>query len=85
MQKIIREVDTKVLAEALVSEKDDVRNKVFQNMSKNASKMLMEGIEFSSPSLAKSIKIAQDEILKIILELIHCGEILSPYDNEEVS
>ena len=64
----------------MVSEDNDIRNKFFRNMSKNACKMLIEDIEFFSPILMTDIKNAQDEILKIILELIRCGEIISPLD-----
>ena len=84
LQKVIREVELKNLALALVSECEEVRNKVFQNMTKNSSKTLKEEIEFFNPSFIKDIRIAQDEILKIILELIRCGEIISPYDKEAV-
>ena len=78
LQKVIREVETNKLAEALISEGEDVRNKVFQNMTKNACKTLIEEMEFLSPSLMKDIRNAQDEVLSVILELVKCGEIISP-------
>ena len=83
LQKVIREVDSKVLAQALVQEDDSVREKVFKNVTKNACKILIDDINYYSPSLIKEINIAQKEILKVILELLRCGEIISPYFNEE--
>ena|GEM_PF-2325897 len=84
LQKVIREIDSKVLAQALVYEKEDIRDKIFKNVSKNACKMLIDDIKFFTPSLKADIKQAQDKIMNVILELLRYGEIISPYDKEAV-
>jgi flagellar motor switch protein FliG len=49
IQRILREVDTKDLAMSLKGTKEDVKEKVFKNMSERAQEMLRDEIEYMGP------------------------------------
>ena len=55
---------------------DDVKTKIFSNMSNRASKMLKEDIELQKTETPYAVKEFQDKILKIIYKLADAGEIV---------
>jgi flagellar motor switch protein FliG len=78
IQKILREVDSQDIAWALKGEAEEVKEKIFANMSKRASQMLKEDIGFIGQIRIKDVKKSQDIILNIIRRLDQCGEIVIP-------
>jgi len=75
MQKVMREVNSAVLAAALCGMGDKVREKIFRNMSKRAATLIKEDIERAgaNPDVAED---AREKILSIVARLEEAGEIL---------
>jgi flagellar motor switch protein FliG len=76
MQKILRKVETKELALALKGAADEVKQKIFKNMSSRAAEMLNEEIENMGAVRMKEVEMAQQAINKIIQEMASANEIV---------
>lgn len=76
MQKVLRKVETKELATALKAASEEVREKVFKNMSERASEMLSEEIEGLGAVRMKEVEDAQQELIKIVQDMEAKGEII---------
>jgi len=76
VQRILREVDSHDLALALKGASEDVMAKVMRNMSKRASEMLKEDIDFMGPVRLRDVEDAQQRIVGIIRRLEEAGEII---------
>jgi flagellar motor switch protein FliG len=85
VQKIIRKIDSQELAKALKAQDDIVQEKIFTNMSKRASQMLIEDMQFMGPIWIRDVEESQKKILDTIHHLIQCGEIVNPYDKGETA
>lgn len=76
MQKILKEVDSKELSLALKGASEEVKTKIFENMSERAGNMLREELEFMGPVRVKEVEEAQRRILSIVANLEESGEIV---------
>ncbi len=76
IQKSLREIDTKDLALAMKSANDEVREKVFKNMSERAREMIREEIEFMGPVRMRQIEEAQQKIVSVVRRLEDAGELI---------
>ncbi|MDD3436285.1 MAG: flagellar motor switch protein FliG [Candidatus Gastranaerophilales bacterium] len=83
IQRILREVDTKDLAMSLKGTKEDVKEKVFKNMSERAQEMLRDEMEYMGPVRAREVQEIQTKIVGIIRTLEVAGEIIISRDNNE--
>lgn len=83
IQRILREVDTKDLAMSLKGTKEDVKEKIFKNMSERAQAMLRDEMEYMGPVRAKEVQEIQSKIVGIIRTLEVAGEIIVARDNNE--
>ena len=69
------EVDTKNLALALKGTKDEIKDKIFKNMSERARQMLIDDMEYLGPVRAREVQEAQTGIVNAIRNLEASGEI----------
>jgi len=76
IQRVLKEVDSKVLATALKGTSDTVKSKIFSNMSERAAAMIQEEMEFMGPVRVKEVEDAQRQIVNIIGSLEEQGEII---------
>ncbi|MGD8991479.1 MAG: flagellar motor switch protein FliG [Desulfobacterales bacterium] len=76
VQKLLRQVETMELAIALKAASDEVRDKIFKNMSERAGEMLQEEIEDMGPVRMKEVTDAQQNITNIIQEMETKGELI---------
>lgn len=76
IQRMLREIETKDLAMALKGSKEDVKEKIFRNMSERAQGMLKDDMEFMGPVRAKEVQKCQTQIVGIIRALEASGEIV---------
>lgn len=76
LQMVLREIDTKELSLALKGVSTEVANKVFKNMSKRASEMLKEEIDFMGPVRIRDVEEAQQKVVNVIRRLEESGEIV---------
>jgi len=83
VQKVLREVDTQDLAKALKGTTSEVQEKVFRNMSKRASSLLSEDMDFMGPIRLADVEEAQQKIINIIRKLEDSGEIIVARGGEE--
>jgi len=75
-QKLLRKIETQELAIALKAASEDVKEKVFKNMSERAGAMLREEIEDLGPVRMNEVSDAQMAITSIIQEMEVKGEII---------
>jgi flagellar motor switch protein FliG len=75
-QKLLRRVETKELAIALKAASEEVKQKVYKNMSERASEMLREEMETLGPVRMKEVSDAQQAITGIIQEMEAKGELI---------
>ncbi len=76
IQKALREIETKDLALAMKSASEEVKDKVFKNMSERAREMIMEEIEFMGPVRMKQVEEAQQKIVSVVRRLEDAGELM---------
>lgn len=78
LQRVLREVDfNTVLPLALKGASDELREKVYRNISHRAAEMLRENIEFMGPVRLRQVEEAQQQIVAIIRRLDEEGEIVA--------
>lgn len=75
IQKVLREVDSTELAKALKGVNSEVQDKIFRNMSKRASAVLKEDMDFMGPIRLKDVEESQQKIVSIIRKLEDAGDI----------
>lgn len=83
IQKVLREVDTAELAKALRGVDTEVQDKIFRNMSKRASQLLKEEMEYMGPIRIKDVEETQQKIVSIIRKLEDSGEIVVARSGED--
>ncbi len=76
IQKTLREIDSKDLALALKSAPEEIKEKIFKNMSERAREMLKEEIEFMGPVRLKNVEEAQQRIVAVVRRLEESGDII---------
>jgi len=76
VQLVLREVDTKDLAVALKGASDELKEKIFRNMSKRAAQLLKDEMEYMGPVRVKDVEEAQQKIISVIRRLEEAGEIV---------
>jgi len=76
MQQVLKEVDTKEIAVALKAASEEVKNKVFNNMSKRAAEMIQEEMEFMGPVRLKDVEESQQRIVAVVRRLEEEGAII---------
>ena len=76
VQKLLRKVETMELAIALKASSEEVKEKIFKNMSERAGEMLKEEIEDMGPVRMKEVTDAQQNITNIIQEMETKGELI---------
>lgn len=75
MQTILREVSTDVLLLAMKAADDELKEKIYANMSKRAAEMLRDDLEAKGPVKLSEVEAAQKEILSIARRLADEGQI----------
>ena len=83
IQKVLREVDTQDLAKALKGVDAEVQEKIYRNMSKRASTLLREDMDFMGPIRLRDVEESQQKIVNIIRKLEESGEIIVARAGEE--
>lgn len=76
IQRALREIESKELALALKAANDDVKGKVYKNMSERAREMIQEEIEFMGPVRLRNVEEAQQKIVGVIRRLEDAGELV---------
>jgi flagellar motor switch protein FliG len=83
MQSILREVQADVLSTALRGADDEIKDRVFKNMSKRAVEILKDDMATKGPVRLSDVEAAQKEILAVALRLAEEGTITLASGGEE--
>ena len=75
VQALLREVSTDSLVVALKGASDEIKQKIYGNMSKRAAEMLQEDLEAKGPVRVSEVELAQKEIIAVARRLAESGEI----------
>jgi len=75
IQLLLREIQSDSLIVALKGASEELRQKIFKNMSSRASEMLKEDLEAKGPVRLSEVETEQKEILKIARRLSDEGQI----------
>jgi flagellar motor switch protein FliG len=78
VQRVLREVDTKDLAVALKAADEEVKAKIFKNISERAAAMIQEEIDYMGPKRLSEVEAAQMAVVEVIRNLEDSGEIIVP-------
>ncbi|MBI9085890.1 MAG: flagellar motor switch protein FliG [Desulfobacterales bacterium] len=76
LQALLRKVETRELAVALKAASEEVKDKIFQNMSTRAADMVMEEIEAAGSVRMREVENAQQAITKLIQDMEEKGELI---------
>jgi flagellar motor switch protein FliG len=76
IQAIMREVSNDTLTLAMKTSTDDVKNKIFKNISSRAADMIKEDLEVMGPVRLSDVEKAQSEIIKIVRKMEEEGKIV---------
>ncbi|MDX8379443.1 MAG: flagellar motor switch protein FliG [Gallionella sp.] len=75
IQLILREVQSEALIVALKGASEELREKIFKNMSSRAAEMMREDLESKGPVKLSEVEANQKEILKSVKRLADDGQI----------
>lgn len=81
---ILQNVDNQLLIKALKTTSDEMKNKVFTNLSERASEMLKEDMEVMGPVKLSEVEEAQQETIKIAKRLESEGRIVLSKGGDDV-
>jgi len=83
IQALLREVQSESLIIALKGSTEELREKVFKNMSQRAAEMLRDDLEAKGPVRVSEVETEQKEILKIVRRLAEEGQVVLGGKGEE--
>ncbi len=84
IQKILKNVDIKELAISLKTSSEDLKLRIFTNMSERARTMLEEEIEYMGKVRLRDVETVQQKIAMQIKQLVDSGEIVLPTAEEDI-
>ena len=84
IQALLREVSSDVLVVALKGAEDEVKEKIFRNMSKRAGELLKDDLEARGPVRVSEVEVAQKEIITIARRMAESGDIVLGGSGEEM-
>lgn len=76
IQALLREVQSESLIVALKGANEELRDKIFRNMSQRAADMLRDDLEAKGPVRVSEVESEQKEILKIVRRMAEEGQIV---------
>jgi flagellar motor switch protein FliG len=76
IQAIMREISNDTLTLAMKASTEEVKDKVFRNISSRAADMIKEDIEVMGPVRLSDVEKAQSEIIKIVRKMEEDGKVV---------
>lgn len=76
IQSVLKEVDNSELGLALKTASEELKQKIFKNMSERAAQMINEDMQFMGPVRVSDVEQAQQKIVDIVRRLEDSGEIM---------
>lgn len=76
IQAVLKEVDNGELALALKTASEELRGKIFGNMSERAAALIREDMEYMGPVKVSDVEAAQQRVVDIVRRLEEAGEVV---------
>ena len=76
IQAVLKEVDNDELALALKTASDELKEKIFKNMSERAAQLIREDMEYMGPVRVSDVEGAQQKIVDVVRRLEDAGELI---------
>jgi flagellar motor switch protein FliG len=76
IQAVLKEVDNDELALALKTASQELKDKIFKNMSERAAELIKEDMEYMGPVRVSDVEAAQQRIVDVVRRLEEAGEII---------
>ncbi len=76
IQAVLKEVENDELALALKTASDELKQKIFGNMSERAASLIKEDMEFMGPVRVSDVEQAQQRIVDIVRRLEEAGDVI---------
>lgn len=76
LQKVLRNVESQELAVALKAASEEVKEKIFRNMSQRAAEILKEEMEVTGSVRMKDVTDAQQKVTRIVQDMERKGELI---------
>jgi flagellar motor switch protein FliG len=76
IQAVLKEIDNDELCLALKTASEELREKIFSNMSARASELIREDMEYMGPVRLSDVENAQQRIVDVVRRLEDAGEII---------
>ena len=76
IQAVLREVDNDELGLALKTASEDLKDKIFRNMSERAAALIKEDMDYMGPVRVADVEQAQQRIVDIVRRLEEAGDIV---------
>ncbi len=78
MQTILREINNDTLVVALKTASEEIKNKIFSNISTRAAEMIKDDLEAMAPVRLSDVEKAQQEIIQVAMRLEEEGKVVIP-------
>jgi flagellar motor switch protein FliG len=76
IQAVLKEVDNSELSLALKTASEELKNKIFKNMSERAAQLIREDMEYMGPVRVSDVEAAQQRIVDIVRRLEEAGDVV---------
>jgi flagellar motor switch protein FliG len=76
IQSLLKEIDNDELALALKTASEEMKDKIFNNMSERAAQLIKEDMEYMGPVRLSDVEAAQQRIVDVVRRLEDAGEII---------
>ncbi len=83
IQNLLKNVESSQWAMALKGASEELKEKILNNMSKRASELLVEEMDYLGPVKLSTVESTQQQIVDIVRRLEDAGEISTHVDEEE--
>jgi flagellar motor switch protein FliG len=76
IQSVLKEIDNEELALALKTASEELKQKIFKNMSERAAQLIAEDMQYMGPVRVSDVESAQQKIVDVVRRLEDAGEII---------
>jgi flagellar motor switch protein FliG len=76
IQSVLKEIENDVLSLALKTASEELKQKIFKNMSERAAQLISEDMQYMGPVRVSDVEQAQQKIVDVVRRLEDSGEII---------
>jgi flagellar motor switch protein FliG len=76
IQAVLKEIDNDELALALKTASEELKEKIFRNMSERAAQLIEEEMQYMGPVRISDVEASQQRVVDVVRRLEDAGEII---------